>query len=71
MSKERLISNIVIAYFMIGFVFAILFATYYRWSPLSFLSPQFYSVILSWPYQAIGFIKDILNYGLAGKPVSF
>jgi len=26
-------------------------------------------VIISWPYQAIGFAKDILYFGLAGKPV--
>lgn len=69
MSKEKLISSIAIAYFMIGFVVALAFAIYYRWSPLSFLSPGFYSVILTWPFQAIGFAKDLLNYGLAGKPI--
>lgn len=69
MSKGKLVSNLAIAYFMIGFVVAILFALYYRWSYLSFLSPGFYSVILSWPYQLIGFMRDFLNYGLAGKPI--
>ena len=69
MSKEKLISTIAIIYFTIGFLFAILFAVYYRWSPLSFLSPGFYTVILTWPYQAIGFIKDFLSYGLAGKTI--
>ena len=69
MSKEKLVSTIAIAYFMVGFVFAVGFAVYYHWPPLSFLSPGFYSVILTWPYQAIGFINDLTLYGLAGKPI--
>lgn len=69
MKKSVVISTIAIAYFMIGFVIAVLFALYYRWSYLSFLSPGFYSVILSWPIQIIGFTKDLLVYGLAGKPI--
>lgn len=69
MKKSAIISFIATAYFMIGFVIAILFALYYRWPPLSFLSPGFYSVILTWPYQLIGFFSDFLNYGLAGKPI--
>jgi len=69
MSKEKLLSTIAIVYFMIGFVFAIVFAIYYRWQVLGFLSPGFYSVLFTWPYQAIGFIKDLLTYGLAGKPI--
>lgn len=69
MSKEKIISTIAIFYFMIGFVVAILFALYYRWSPLSFLSPGFYSVILTWPLQIIGFVRDFLTYGFAGKPI--
>ncbi|MDD5416029.1 MAG: hypothetical protein PHE48_03450 [Candidatus Daviesbacteria bacterium] len=54
---------------MFGFVFAVAFAIYYRWPYLSFLSPGFYSVILTWPLQAIGFTKDFIMYGLAGKPI--
>ncbi len=69
MKKSSLISNIAIGYCMIGFVVAILFALYYRWSYLSFLSPGFYSVILTWPVQLIGFLSDFLRYGLAGKPL--
>lgn len=69
MSKEKLISTIAIIYFMTGFVFSIAFAIYYRWPFLSFLSPGFYSVILTWPLQTIGFARDLLNYGLAGKPI--
>ena len=69
MKKTSLISTIAVAYFMIGFVVALLFALYYRWSYLSFLSPGFYSVILTWPIQVIGFILDLLRYGLAGKPL--
>lgn len=69
MFKQKLVSTIAIAYFMIGFIVAIFFAIYYRWPYLSFLSPSFYSVILTWPYQLIGFVKDFLTYGLAGKPI--
>ncbi|MBI2020258.1 hypothetical protein HYS94_02450 [Candidatus Daviesbacteria bacterium] len=69
MSKEKLLSTIAIFYFMFGFIFAIIFAIYYRWPFLSFLSPQFYSVILTWPYQAIGFLRDLSIYGLLGKPI--
>ena len=69
MSKEKILSSIAIAYFMIGFVVALAFAIYYRWSPLSFLSPGFYSVIFTWPFQIIGFTNDFLTYGLAGKSI--
>lgn len=69
MKKGQLLSNIAIGYFMIGFIMAIAFALYYKWPYLSFLSPGFYSVILTWPYQLIGFARDLLTYGLAGKPI--
>ena len=69
MSKSKILSNIAIGYFLIGFVFAIVFALYYRWPYLSFLSPGFYSVILTWPLQLIGFARDFWAYGLAGKPI--
>jgi len=66
---QPLISKLAIAYFMIGFFFALSFALYYRWPPLSFLSPGYYMVIISWPFQAPGFVQDLFNYGLSGKPV--
>ncbi len=66
---SAIFSTLAIAYFMAGFVFAILFALYYKWPFISFLSPGFYSVIISWPYQAIGFINDLTAFGLAGKPI--
>lgn len=69
MKKDRLFTSIAIIYFVIGLIFATLFALYYRWEILSFLSPGFYAVVLSWPYQAIGFLRDFLTYGLAGKPI--
>jgi len=69
MKKTAWLSTIGIIYFMFGFIFAIAFAIYYRWPFLSFLSPGFYSVILTWPLQAIGFINDLMRYGLAGKPI--
>jgi hypothetical protein len=68
-SPSSLLSTFVIIYFTAGFIFAILFAIYYHWHFLSFLSPGFYSVIFTWPYQALGFISDLLRYGLAGKPI--
>ena len=69
MNKEKILSSIAVGYFMVGFVFAIIFALYYRWPTLSFLSPGFYSVIVTWPFQAIGFINDLFIYGFAGKAV--
>ena len=69
MKKSAILSSLAIGYFMVGFLFAIGFAIYYRWPFISFLSPGFYMVILSWPYQAIGFTADLLNFGLAGKPI--
>ncbi|MBI2019123.1 hypothetical protein HYS95_00450 [Candidatus Daviesbacteria bacterium] len=69
MSKEKLLSTLGIIYFMLGFVFAVGFAVYYKWPPLSFLSPNFFSVVFTWPFQAIGFTNDLMIYGLAGKPI--
>lgn len=69
MKKEKILSTVAIFYFIFGFIFAAVFAIYYEWEFFSFLSPGFYSVILTWPYQMIGFLKDFLNYGFAGKPV--
>jgi len=39
-SKEAIISSIAIGYFMIGLIFAVMFAIYYRWPTLSFFSPE-------------------------------
>lgn len=69
MKKSAILSTIAIGYFMVGFLFAIGFALYYKWPFISFLSPGFYSVIITWPYQAIGFVNDFLTYGLTGKPI--
>ncbi len=66
---EKKVSIFVIVYFILGLLFAFGFALYYHWTPLSYFSPGFYVVILTWPYQAIGFVKDILYYGLAGKTI--
>jgi len=66
---ESKLSNLAIIYSMIGLVFAFLFALYYRWPWYGYFSPGFFAVFISWPYQAIGFVKDLLYYGLAGKPV--
>lgn len=66
---EKKISIISALYFMFGLIFAFIFAFYYRWPTVGYFSPGFYMVIFTWPYQAIGFIKDLLYYGLAGKPI--
>jgi len=69
MSKEKIVTNIAIIYFILGLIFAILYAIYYHWEVLSFLSPGFYAVVLSWPFQTPGFISDLTYYGLTGKPI--
>jgi hypothetical protein len=66
---EKRIGQFFVIYFLVGVVFAICFALFYHWEWSGFFSPGFYVVIISWPYQAIGFSKDFLLYGLAGKPV--
>ena len=66
---EKVVANIAISYFVIGIIFATLYAVYYKWTALSFFSPGFFAVVFSWPLQAIGFIGDLLTYGLAGKPI--
>lgn len=61
------ISIIITAYFVIGIVFAFLYALFYHWTPLSYFSPGFYIVILTWPFQVAGFVNDLLIYGPSGK----
>lgn len=69
MKKDKLIGTLAIVYFLIGLVFATGFAIYYHWTLLSFFSPGFFAVVLSWPAQIPGLIFDLQTYGLAGKPV--
>lgn len=69
MKKDKLITNLAILYFIIGLLFATGFAAYYRWEILSFLSPGFYAVVITWPLQIPGFFQDFINFGLAGKPI--
>ena len=68
-NKEKIIANLAIVYFLAGFVFTILFAIYYKWPYLSFMSPGFFAVVFSWPMQVPGFLGDLLTYGLSGKPI--
>jgi hypothetical protein len=65
---EKLLTNLVIIYFTVGVVFALIFAWYYKWEWFGYFSPGFFAVLFTWPYQAIGFTSDLLYYGLAGKP---
>ncbi|OGE14387.1 hypothetical protein A3F00_05160 [Candidatus Daviesbacteria bacterium RIFCSPHIGHO2_12_FULL_37_11] len=69
MKKEKLLTNFAIVYFILGLFFATIFAIYYKWEALSFLSPGFYAVVLTWPFQFSGLLQDFLTYGLAGKPI--
>ncbi len=64
---EKKIISVAIAYFVIGLVFAIIYAIFYHWPPLSFFSPGFYAVLLTWPIQLLGFISDFQYYGFTGK----
>jgi hypothetical protein len=64
---EKKITAIAIVYFCIGLVFAIAFAIFYHWPTLSYFSPNFYSVVLTWPFQIPGFLSDFQYYGFAGK----
>lgn len=64
---EKRLATIAIIYFIVGLFFAIMFAVFYHWPTLSFMSPGFYIVLLSWPLQLPGFILDFQVYGLAGK----
>jgi hypothetical protein len=69
MNKKKLITNLAILYFLIGFVFAIGFAIYYRWEAFGFLSPGFYAVVFTWPFQIPGFLTDFARYGFSQKPI--
>lgn len=66
---EKKISTFFVWYFLLGLVFAISYAIFYHWPLSGFFSPGFYVVIITWPYQAIGFSQDFMRYGFAGKPV--
>ncbi|MBI2022433.1 hypothetical protein HYS97_01095 [Candidatus Daviesbacteria bacterium] len=66
---EKRLSTIGILYIMFGLVFAICFALYYRWPIYALFSPGFFAVMFTWPYQAIGFIGDLMYYGFLGKPI--
>ena len=64
---ERKITTFAIVYFILGLLFAIGFAFFYHWPTLSFFSPGFYAVVLTWPAQVPGFVVDYQYYGWAGK----
>lgn len=66
---EKKLSLIAALYFVIGLIFAVGFALFYHWSAFAYFSPGFYVVILTWPYQLIGFLPDFFAYGFSGKPI--
>ncbi len=65
---EKKIATFAAIYFVIGLIFAVFFAWFYHWPSLSYLSPGFYVVVLSWPIQIPSFIYDFQYFGFAGKP---
>lgn len=67
---EKKITVIAIIYFIIGLIFASIYALFYHWPILSFFSPGFFVVALSWPIQLPGFIIDLNYYGLSGKTLT-
>lgn len=64
---EKKVTIFAIVYFIIGLLFATGFAFFYHWPALSFFSPGYYAVVLTWPVQIPGFISDFQYYGWAGK----
>jgi hypothetical protein len=64
---EKKIAAFAVIYFLIGLVFAIIFALFYHWPALSYFSPGFYVVVLTWPVQIPGFVSDFQYYGFNGK----
>ncbi|MFH0937275.1 MAG: hypothetical protein V1808_03195 [Candidatus Daviesbacteria bacterium] len=64
---EKRIATLAIIYFVIGIFFAIAFSLFYHWPRLSFFSPGFYVVVLTWPIQIPGFFFDFQIYGFTGK----
>lgn len=64
---EGKLSTIGILYFVFGFFFAIFYALFYHWEAFGFLSPGFYMVAITWPFQLPGLIFDFQIYGMAGK----
>lgn len=62
--------TIVILYFIIGLLFALFYAYFYHWGALSYFSPGFYMVLLTWPIQLPGLVGDFFQYGWAGKILS-
>ena len=69
MNKSQILSRIGIIYFLIGIVFATFYAIYYKWVALAFLSPGFYAVLVTWPFQTPGFVYDLITFGFGGKTI--
>lgn len=67
--KKNRFGTFFIAYLMVGLVFAVIYAKYYHWPAFGFFSPGFFAVILTWPFQLLGLIKDFMYYGPVGKPI--
>lgn len=68
---EQILSGIAVIYLIIGLFFALYFAFYYHWEFFAYFSPNFFSVVFTWPFQLPGFASDISYYGPVGKPLGF
>lgn len=66
---EKKLPILAAIYFTVGVIFAFFFAYFYHWTAFAYFSPGFYVVILTWPFQLIGFLPDFFLYGFSGKPV--
>lgn len=64
---EKIVTTVATAYFFIGLFFGFFYALFYHWEVLSFFSPGFYTVVLSWPVQAPGLFNDLRYFGFSGK----
>lgn len=64
---EKKLATFAIIYFILGLIFASIYAIFYHWPPLSFFSPGFFAVVFTWPVQLPGLFYDFQIYGLAGK----
>jgi len=64
---DKKIAKFAIIYFVVGVIFAFLYAWFYHWGFFSLFSPGFYAVVLTWPAQVPHFFFDFQTYGLNGK----
>lgn len=50
------------AYLIVGFIVASIQITIWQWDILSFFSPNFYWIVITWPLYITGLAATILNW---------